>query len=125
MLRNHQLARNPVDVRGVVRESVALVSQEATARQIQIDVDLPSTPCFIAGDQVLLQQVLVNLTMNAMDAMAETPPDRRRVAIQKRGRGPRTSRSRCGTPERAFRTAPTATPSSHLSRRNQTASGSA
>jgi signal transduction histidine kinase len=31
---------------------------------------------------VLLQQVLVNLVMNAMDAMAETPPARRCVAIR-------------------------------------------
>ena len=30
---------------------------------------------------MLLQQVLVNLVMNAMDAMAETPPSRRRVTI--------------------------------------------
>jgi signal transduction histidine kinase len=81
MLQSHQLDKKPIDLRAVLQGSLALVAHDMTARQIEAIVLLPSNPCIIAGDQVLLQQVLVNLMMNAMDAMADTPPARRRVTI--------------------------------------------
>ena len=81
MLRSRQLQKKPIDLRAVVDESLALVAHDMRARQIEATVDLPSNPCVISGDQVLLQQVLVNLLMNAMDAMAETPPARRHITI--------------------------------------------
>ena len=82
MLRSHQLDKKPIDLHAVINESLALVAHDMSARQIESSVNLSSSPCIISGDQVLLQQVLVNLVMNAMDAMAETPPDRRRITIR-------------------------------------------
>jgi C4-dicarboxylate-specific signal transduction histidine kinase len=82
MLKKHELGRAAVDIHAVVRESLALVAHDLDARQIRIDVDLPAAPCFTLGDAVLLQQVLVNLMMNALDAMNETAPDRRRLTVR-------------------------------------------
>jgi len=48
---------------------------------VQIDDRLSAGLCLVTGDDVLLQQVVVNLVMNAIDAMAETPPARRRVVV--------------------------------------------
>lgn len=81
MLRSRQLDRKPIDLHAVISESLALVAHDMTARQIQATVNVSSGPCVVSGDQVLLQQVLVNLVMNAMDAMAETPPGQRLVTI--------------------------------------------
>jgi signal transduction histidine kinase len=81
MLRTHQLDRKSVELQAVIDESLALVAHEMRARRIEATVNVSSTPCIITGDRVLLQQVLVNLLINAMDAMAETPPARRRVTI--------------------------------------------
>ena len=81
MLRSHQLDMKPIDLHAVIDESLALVDHEMRTRQIEASVDLSANPCVVSGDQVLLQQVFVNLLMNAMDAMTETPPARRRVII--------------------------------------------
>jgi len=81
MLRSRELDKGPVDLHAVITESLALVAHDMAARQIEATVNLSANPCVISGDPVLLQQVLVNLVMNAMDAMADTPPGQRRLTI--------------------------------------------
>ena len=86
MLRSRPLQKKPIDLHAVVNESVALVAHDIRARQIVVDVNGSSSPCIINGDQVLLQQVLVNLLINAVDAVAEMSPTRRRVTIASEAR---------------------------------------
>jgi signal transduction histidine kinase len=81
MLRSHRLQKKAIDLHAVVKESLALVAHDMRERQIAMNVNLPSNPCVISGDPVLLQQVLMILVMNAMDAMAEMPVPRRHVTI--------------------------------------------
>jgi signal transduction histidine kinase len=87
MLKSHQLVKKPIDLHGVIGETLALVAHDMTARQVSASVIQPPGPCVIDGDQVLLQQVLVNLVMNAMDAMVDTPADARHVTITSEVRG--------------------------------------
>ena len=123
MLRGHQLDTKPIDLHAVIDESLALVAHDMRARQIEATVNLSSHPCIINGDQVLLQQVLVNLVMNAMDAMTETPPARCRVTITTEVRAADVDVSvrdmERGCPRRS-----TARCSRHSSRRKRTASAS-
>jgi C4-dicarboxylate-specific signal transduction histidine kinase len=87
MLRSHKLQKKPIDLHAVVKESLALVAHDMRARQITVNVNLSSSPGVISGDQVLLQQVLVILMINAMDALAEVPPPRRHLTITSEVRG--------------------------------------
>jgi signal transduction histidine kinase len=82
MLRSRQPHKKPIDLHPVIDECLALVAHDMRARQIEATVDLNSTPCVIDGDQVLLEQVLVNLVRNAMDALDETPPALRHITIR-------------------------------------------
>ena len=82
MLKHHTLELQPVDLHGIVGESVAFVDHDISAKQVQIDVDAAASACMVRGDRVLLQQVLVNLIMNAVDAMESTPPEKRRITVR-------------------------------------------
>jgi len=82
ILRNRPMNRHPVDIHDVVRESVAFIANDTRARHVRLDVDLPVYPCLVNGDQVLLQQVIVNLVINAIDAMVDTPVDQRCVTVK-------------------------------------------
>lgn len=82
MSRKQEIAKRPIDVREVVRKSLALLAHNAAARQVQISSHLPSSPCVVLGDAILLQQVVVNLVLNAFDAMVDTPDERRHVVVE-------------------------------------------
>src|SRR6185503_8893552 len=81
MLKSRQLDRKPIDLHAVIAETLALVAHDLSARQVEATVDRASNRCVIDADQVLLQQVFVNLVMNAADAMAGTPPAQRHITI--------------------------------------------
>jgi signal transduction histidine kinase len=81
MLKSHQLDKKPIDIHEVINETLGLVEHSMSMRQVETRVYFSSTPCFIDGDPVLLQQVFVNLVVNAADAMADIPPSRRHITI--------------------------------------------
>ena len=82
MLRSHELHKKPIDLHAVIDESLALISHDLRARQIETSLELSSTPCVVDGDQVLMEQVFVNLLRNAMDAIDALPSARRQITIR-------------------------------------------
>ena len=82
LLQKRELESHPVDLNDVARETVAIVRSEAKSREIQLEMDLADDVRPIPGDRVHLQQVLLNLLMNAMDAVATMSVERRHVRVQ-------------------------------------------
>jgi C4-dicarboxylate-specific signal transduction histidine kinase len=71
-----------VDVNEMVNSTIALLRNELVNRRVAVDTELAAGQINVFGDSVQLQQVLLNLIVNAIDAMASTPPAQRRILIR-------------------------------------------
>jgi C4-dicarboxylate-specific signal transduction histidine kinase len=79
-----EIEKVPVDVNEVVREVVALVQRELTSHRVSLRMELaPALPTTL-GDRVQLQQVMINLVMNGIEAMQSVPDRPREVVIRSR-----------------------------------------
>jgi two-component system NtrC family sensor kinase len=68
--RGRESTRAVCDLRGIVQHALSLVETEAARRNIQLIVELGYQPLTVQCDADQLQQVFVNLAVNALDAMA-------------------------------------------------------
>jgi PAS domain S-box-containing protein len=64
--------RQPVDVKGAIREMTALLRTEAARHSVTIRAQYEADMPHILSDRVQLQQVLMNLMLNAIEAMKDT-----------------------------------------------------
>lgn len=82
LLRKREAQMSPLNINEVADEVIHMVSADARHRQVVIDcrfaADLPP----LRGDRVHLQQVLLNLILNGLDAMADTPAPGRRIVVR-------------------------------------------
>ncbi|MGX9176639.1 PAS domain-containing protein [Mesorhizobium sp. BHbdii] len=69
-------ARSPTALSGVIAEARNLMAEEAARRRVRMDIDVESDLPLVALDRVHIQQVLVNLIRNGMDAMDAVTGDR-------------------------------------------------
>jgi len=70
-----------LDINEVAREAQELVNHEANMRGVTLLTEFAAELPAVSGDRVQLQQVLLNLLMNGMDAMSTTERQQRRLTI--------------------------------------------
>ena len=92
LLRRGEVERAPLDVSVLVRDVVKLVTSDALLRNISLGLDLAPEPLTVKGDPIELRQVVLNLLLNAMDAVAECVRENRTVIVQTRAGNDRTAR---------------------------------
>jgi two-component system, LuxR family, sensor kinase FixL len=81
LVKKEELAFAPIDLGSVVRDVAALVRSDAILQGVRILLEVnPDLPP-VRGDKVQLQQVVLNLLLNAFDAMKDCPANEREVKV--------------------------------------------
>ncbi len=83
-LKKHEVQFRSVDANRMIREVVALTASEAANHGIEVQQELESGLPHISGDEIQLQQVLLNLVLNGMEAMHDVEPERRKLILRSR-----------------------------------------
>jgi C4-dicarboxylate-specific signal transduction histidine kinase len=71
-----------LDINDVIREAILLVQREVSSRGALLRTELASALPAVLGDRIQLQQVVVNLVINGVDAMASITDRPREIVIQ-------------------------------------------
>ena len=69
------------DLSEVIRDALEIVGPEALRKGIEVSSSNLQGPLPVRGDQVQVQQVILNLAMNAIDAMSDCNPAQKRMSI--------------------------------------------
>ena len=71
-----------LDINDVIREAILLVQREVHSNGVSLRTELSSALPHVLGDRVQLQQVLINLLINGVDAMASVADRPREILIR-------------------------------------------
>lgn len=77
-------AKQLLDMNEVICELVTFLRDEAKTRHVALRTDLATGLPTVRGDRVQLQQVLLNLVMNGMDAVGEMPGEHHEILVRSR-----------------------------------------
>jgi two-component system sensor kinase FixL len=82
LVKKEDLEFAPLDLANVVRDVVVLVNSDAILQNIKVELELGEHLPLVRGDRVQLQQVVLNLLLNAFDAMKDSPANDREVRVR-------------------------------------------
>ncbi|HLG85085.1 MAG TPA: ATP-binding protein [Bradyrhizobium sp.] len=79
LLKKSEFDAQLVDINETVRDVFQFLSVQALIRNVRLETDLAPWALHVCGDRIQLEQVVLNLAMNAMDAAEQQPKERRRI----------------------------------------------
>jgi PAS domain S-box-containing protein len=82
LLKKAKTTEKPLDLNLIFREVAGLLHSDAVIRGVQVSFELDPRLPLVQGDRIQLQQVALNLVLNAFDAVAEKPREERRVLLR-------------------------------------------
>ncbi|MFL5275016.1 MAG: sensor histidine kinase [Myxococcales bacterium] len=82
MFRRHETERVPLGAGVLVEHVLMLLHEDAVARGVEIKLDVEPDLPLVRGDRVQLEQVLMNLLVNAFEAVAGIPSGPKQVTVR-------------------------------------------
>lgn len=76
-----QLVKTPCKINSLIRETVGLIRNELNHAKTKIEFDFDKDVQVISADRIQLQQVILNLIQNGMEAIKELDPRQRRIQV--------------------------------------------
>ena len=81
LLKKSELNFQPVDINGAILEVIRLIRSDTLIKSVSVESRLaPDLPA-VRGDRIQLNQVMLNLAINSLDAMKDIPAGERRLKI--------------------------------------------
>ena len=87
LLKRRSFVPRALSVSDELANVMALARSDAATRKVALEIDIASELPRVMGDPVHLQQVLLNLILNAMDAVEDAPAARRKVTVRAQRHG--------------------------------------
>lgn len=84
LVRKQEMQFEPVELRHSIVEALRFIASECNVHGVQVRTELHDELPAVYADRIHLQQVLLNLIMNAIDAMKASPISKRRLTITTR-----------------------------------------
>ena len=81
LLAKQEPERTPFDLNEAAVDVVGLLETEARHRHVILEARLATASAQVVGDRTQIQQVLINLLLNAIDAVADLPEPRRTITL--------------------------------------------
>jgi PAS domain S-box-containing protein len=86
-IKKGSVIRGQINLNDVIKSVAHMVQADAAAQSCKIELHLTQDLPAVEGDPTQIQQVLINLVLNAFDAMRDAPPSRRVVDIATNSNG--------------------------------------
>ncbi|MFA6117303.1 MAG: ATP-binding protein [Sphingomonas sp.] len=81
LARRAEPKQSRIDLAALIEETIALLDRDFQANHVMVQAAIPEGLPEVTGDRVQIQQVLMNLMLNAEQAMAQNPLDRRDLCL--------------------------------------------
>jgi C4-dicarboxylate-specific signal transduction histidine kinase len=82
LLTKSHVERRNIDLNEIVGEVIGILARQSAAQNVTVNTVLTPYPLTVKGDRVQMEQVILNLVANAIDAIAKSRSDNRRITVR-------------------------------------------